>query len=206
MKFDIVVAGVGGQGVRSTAAILAASALHAGLEVLQSHTAAILERPGSAVVHIRTADHAIDRETILPGEADLVLALEPLDAARSLELLSPGGAVISATEPVPNVPGYPEVNDLLWSILKRPAGFIIDANRIARQAGGIRAANVVLVGAAADFLPVEPENLRRAVADLFESFGPRVVEVNLAAFDAGRQSLRHRELVDEFDTFTGICH
>lgn len=201
MKFDIIIAGVGGQGVLSIGSIISASAMRAGLRAVQSEVHGMSQRGGAVVAHLRLADREIFSPTIAHGQADLILGLEPLETLRYLDYLSPGGTLITATEPVKNISDYPEIDDVLWGVLRHPRGHLIEATKIAREAGNVRAANVVMVGAAADFLPIDAAIIRAAIADAFLSKGERIVEVNLKAYDAGRSALQHREVVDEFETF-----
>lgn len=206
MKYDIVIAGIGGQGVTTAARILAEGARRAGLRALRSKPQHPAGRGGAVMVHVRIGTAEPEGDVIPDGQADLILALEPLESMRHLHLLSPAGAVVSATEPVQNIPRYPDSDELLLGILKMPAGFVIDATAIAGRSGGVRAANVALLGAAAGFVPMDPSDLREAIAEVLVGKTPQVVELNLAAFEAGRAALRHREVVDEFDTFAIVCH
>jgi indolepyruvate ferredoxin oxidoreductase beta subunit len=201
VKFDIIIAGVGGQGVLSIGTIISASAMRAGLRAVQSEVHGMSQRGGAVVAHLRLADREIFSPTIAPGQADLILGLEPLETLRYLDHLSPAGTLITSTEPVKNIPDYPEIEEVLWTVLRQPRGHLIDATRIAREAGSSKAANVVMVGAATDYLPVEAETIRGAIADAFRSKGVSVVETNLRAYEAGRSALQHREVVDEFETF-----
>jgi indolepyruvate ferredoxin oxidoreductase, beta subunit len=201
MKFDIIIAGVGGQGVLSIGAIISAAAMRGGLLAVQSEVHGMSQRGGAVVSHLRLADIGIHSPTITRGSADLILGLEPLEALRYVDSLSAGGALISATEPVQNIPDYPPMEEVLWSILRLPRGHLIEAAKIAREAGAAKAANVVIVGAATDFLPIDAGEVRCAIADAFRAKGERLVDVNLAAFEAGRRALQHREVVDEFETF-----
>ena len=201
MKFDIIIAGVGGQGVLSIGAIISAAAMRGGLRAVQSEVHGMSQRGGAVVSHLRLSDVGIHSPTIPHGSADLILGLEPLEALRYVDSLSAGGALISATEPVSNIPDYPPMKEVLWSILRLPRGHLIDAAKIARETGAVMAANVVIVGAATDFLPIDAGEVRCAIADAFRSKGERLLDVNLAAFEAGRRALQHREVVDEFETF-----
>jgi indolepyruvate ferredoxin oxidoreductase beta subunit len=201
VKFDIIIAGVGGQGVLSIGAIISASAMRAGLRAIQSEVHGMSQRGGAVLAHLRLSDREIFSPTIAHGQADLILGLEPLETLRYLEYLSPGGTLISASEPLKNIPDYPDIDDVLWGILRHPRGHVLEATRIAREAGSVKAANVVMVGAATDFLPIDDVTIRGAIADAFASKGERVAEVNLRAYDAGRNALHHREVVDEFETF-----
>ncbi len=201
MKFDIIVAGVGGQGVLSLASILSTCAMRASLHATQSEVHGMAQRGGAVEAHLRLADHAIYSPTIAQRQADLILALEPLEALRHFDLLSPPGSVISASEPVRNIETYPELTEVHSKILALPRGYLIDATKIARLAGAVQAVNVVMIGAAADFLPLEPDLIRDTIAEVFRSRGEPVVATNLKAYDEGHNALRHSEIVSEFETF-----
>lgn len=199
MKFDIIVAGVGGQGVLSIGAIISATAMRGGLRAVQSEVHGMSQRGGAVVSHLRLADGDIHSPTIARGGADLILGLEPLETLRYVDSLAAGGSLISATEPVRNIPDYPPIEEVLRSILQLPHGHLVEAAKLAREAGAVQAANVVMVGAAADFLPINAAELRCTIADAFRSKGERLVDVNLAAYEAGRRALQRREVVDEFE-------
>jgi indolepyruvate ferredoxin oxidoreductase beta subunit len=204
MKYDVVVAGVGGQGALSVASIIARSATRAGLHAVQSEVHGMSQRGGAVVAHLRIANHEIHSATIGSGQADLILSLEPLESLRYLSFLSKGGSVLTASEPMRNIPDYPDLDEILSRILALPRGTYIDAAYLARQAGSTKAANIVMVGAASDLLPMDPADIRVVIEETFRCKGDKVVQANLAAFDAGRESFRHREVVDEFETFAGV--
>lgn len=206
MKYDIILAGIRGQGIRTAATVLTSAAAHAGLTVLRSDVVAMSQRTDGAHVRIRFADQPIESDVIGLGQADLILALEPLEALRYLELLSPAGAVVSSSAPVPNIAVYPDVPELLWSIMTLPAGFLVDTGRLARDAGSERVSNLVMVGAVADFLPMEPAEVHAAIDEVFVEKGEYIADCNHTAYDIGRSALRHREVVDEFDTLAGVRH
>ncbi len=204
MKYDIIIAGVGGQGVLSIGTIISASALRAGLRAVQSEVHGMSQRGGAVTAHLRLADREIHSPTIAPGQADLILGLEPLESLRYIDHLSPAGTLITASEPVKNIPDYPDIEEVLWEVLRQPRGYLIDATKIALESGSAKAANVVMVGAATDFLPIEAETIRGAIAEGFHVKGDRVVQTNLMAYEAGRSALQHREVVDEFETFAFV--
>lgn len=206
MKYDIVVAGLGGQGVVTAAAIIAAAARRAGLQAMQSEQEGVSERGGTVVSYLRLSDAPIAEKTIGRGTADLLLALEPLESRRYLGYLSLSGALVASSDPVLNVPNYPNLDEILLSILQLPRGFIVDATKMAKECGGAQVANIVLAGAATDFLPLTIDDLRGAIVEKFQPKGERVVNVNLEAFEKGRSALRHREMVDEFETLGHAVH
>jgi indolepyruvate ferredoxin oxidoreductase, beta subunit len=187
MKFDIVLAGVGGQGVLSLSSIIAAGALDAGLHVKQSEVHGMAQRGGSVTAHLRLADGPVESELVPAGVASMILSLEPVESLRYLHYLAPRGVVITASEPVVNVPDYPDRETLLAAIGGLPRAVIVDATRLARQAGLARATNMVMAGAAAPLLPVPAAALERCIRAQFARKGDAIVEQNLAAFRAGQE-------------------
>jgi indolepyruvate ferredoxin oxidoreductase beta subunit len=185
MKYDVILAGVGGQGVLSVAACIARGALKAGLAVRQSEVHGMAQRGGAVQAHLRLSDRPIFSDLVPRGAADMILGMDPLESLRFLEYLSPGGVLVTATEPFDNIPDYPPAPELLEAIRGLPRHRLVDASVLAREAGSARAANMALVGAASDYLPLERARLEEAIAELFAGKGPAVVEANLKAFAAG---------------------
>jgi indolepyruvate ferredoxin oxidoreductase beta subunit len=188
MKFDIVLAGVGGQGVLSVSAVIASAAMEAGLQVKQSEVHGMAQRGGAVLANLRLADAPIASDLIPRGRASLVLSMEPLESLRYLEFLSPDGSLITSSNPVKNIPDYPPIDDLLAQVRRVPHAVVIDAETLARRAGSVRAVNMVMVGAASSVLPLDPGLLERYIAAWFTSKGPQVVDQNLQAFRAGREA------------------
>ncbi|OFZ21275.1 MAG: indolepyruvate oxidoreductase [Bdellovibrionales bacterium GWB1_55_8] len=187
MKYDIVFAGVGGQGILSVAATIASAAISENLHVKQSEVHGMSQRGGAVTGTLRISDSEIHSPLVPLGTADLILSIEPLESLRYLEYLSPEGQLVTAIAPVQNIgTNYPLMEEVLTEIRRLPNSRQIDAERLAREAGSTRAANMVLVGASAAVLPLQPESLRNAVRKLFERKGSSIVEMNLKAFEAGR--------------------
>ena len=188
MKFDIVLAGVGGQGVLSVSAVIASAAMEAGLEVKQSEVHGMAQRGGAVLAHLRLADHEIASDLIPRGRASLILSMEPLESLRYLAYLSPAGALITSVNPVTNIPDYPPLEDVLASIRRVPRAVLLDSDRLARRAGSVRATNMVIVGAASRVLPLDASLLERYIARRFASKGEKVVDMNVNAFRGGREA------------------
>lgn len=186
-RLDAVLAGVGGQGVLSLGAVIAGAAAEAGLWVKQGEVHGMSQRGGAVEAHLRIAERPVRSDLVGRGAADLILSLEPVEALRHLKLLKPDGIVVTATEPVPNVPDYPEIETVLERLRSLPGSVLVEAGRLAREAGSAKAANAVLVGAAAHLLPVPPQALENEIRRAFEAKGERVVEANLEAFLLGRE-------------------
>lgn len=189
MTFDIVLAGVGGQGVLSLSSIIAAAALDAGLFVKQSEVHGMAQRGGAVTAHLRLSDRRIASDLVPLGSAAMVLSLEPLESLRYLAYLSLDGALVTATQPIDNLDDYPPIEELLQSIRSLPHAFPIDAAAIAKRAGLTRATNMVMAGAASRWLPLPASALERCIEGRFGQKGPAVVRNNLMAFRAGMEEV-----------------
>jgi len=188
MTFDIILAGVGGQGVLSVSAIIASSAMQEGLAVKQSEVHGMSQRGGEVLANLRIADHPIASDLIPRGSAALLLSMEPLESLRYLDYLALDGTLITATEPVVNIGDYPPIENVLAQVRRLPRAILVDAEQLARHAGSARATNMVMVGAASHLLPVSFESLEHFVQTMFAAKGAKVVETNLTALRAGRDA------------------
>jgi indolepyruvate ferredoxin oxidoreductase beta subunit len=188
MKYDIILAGVGGQGVLSVSAIIASSAMEEGLRVKQSEVHGMSQRGGEVLANLRLSDRPIFSDLISLGTASMVLGMEPLETLRYLRYLDPAGAVIASSDPVVNIPDYPALDTLLAQVRSLPRAVVIDAERLAREAGSARATNMVMVGAASHHLPVQVTTLEHFIENMFSRKGDRIVQTNLKAFRAGREA------------------
>lgn len=186
MKCDIVLAGVGGQGVLSISAIIAWSAMQAGLQVKQSEVHGMSQRGGAVQAHLRISDEPIASDLIPRGKADLILSMEPMEALRYVDWLDPSGTLVTAARPFENIANYPDLDGIHAAIRKLPRAILVESEKLAREAGSARASNMVLIGAAADLLPIPPEAIADFIKKRFESKGEKVVESNLRAFELGR--------------------
>jgi indolepyruvate ferredoxin oxidoreductase beta subunit len=187
MKFDIVLAGVGGQGVLSLSSIIASGAMKEGLFVKQSEVHGMAQRGGAVLANLRLSDKPIASDLIPKGSAAMILSMEPLESLRYLSFLRPDGALITSTTPVVNIPDYPNLEELLAKIRNVPGSILVDSDHIAKVAGSARAANMVMVGAASHLLPVKVDTMEHYIEGTFKKKGEQVVAVNLKAFRAGRE-------------------
>ncbi len=188
MKFDIILAGVGGQGVLSVSAVIASAAMAEGLHVKQSEVHGMSQRGGEVLANLRLADAPVASDLVPRGTALLILSMEPVEGLRHLEYLAADGRLVTAAEPVTNIPNYPPIDEVLAQIRRLPSAVLVDAERLARQAGSARATNMVMVGAASPWLPVRLETIERFVRSLFAAKGAKVVETNVRALYAGRDA------------------
>lgn len=191
MNYNIILAGVGGQGGLSISVVIARAAISFGLFVKQSEVHGMSQRGGEVLAHLRISDKTIQSPTIPHGSADLILAFEPLEALRYIPWLSADrGAVVSASTPVRNIAGYPEIADIIAELKKLPNHRIIDADAVAKSAGSAKAANVALVGAAADLLPIPADAIEREIASLFARKGEALIQANVRAFRDGKAQFK----------------
>jgi indolepyruvate ferredoxin oxidoreductase beta subunit len=188
MKKDIILAGVGGQGTLSIAAIIAHAAVAAGLSVRQGEVHGMAQRGGAVLAHLRLSDRVIVSDLVPQGSADLIISMEPVESLRYAPWLSPGGALISAAEPFVNIGDYPDIAVILKVIASFPVSRIVEAEALAREAGLARAVNMVMVGAASPFLPLSEKILEDTIAAMFADRDPSVGTANIRAFNLGRRA------------------
>jgi indolepyruvate ferredoxin oxidoreductase beta subunit len=189
MKYDIILAGVGGQGVVSLSSIIAWGGMKEGKHVHQSEVHGMSQRGGSVQATLRVSDQPIPGCLVPQGTASMILAMEPLEALRYLPYLAPNGVMITSTAPIKNIPNYPDLDALLAKIRALPIKTILlDADDIARKSGSLKAANVVMVGAASHALPLSADTLLSCIRETFAAKGEKIVDANIAAFTAGREA------------------
>ena len=186
MKHDIILAGVGGQGILSIAALLGYAAKEEGLNLKQAEVHGMSQRGGEVQSHLRISDRLIYSDLVPSGGADMILSVEPMESLRYLSYLSPDGWLITNTTPLVNISSYPEAEKIMAEIAKLPRRVTIDADSIAKEIGSRRSVNVVMAGAASPFLTLSFETLKESVRAIFDRKGPEVVEKNIAALQAGR--------------------
>ena len=188
MTYDILLAGVGGQGVLSLAAIIAESAMAEGLFVRQSEVHGMSQRGGGVSAHLRLSDTKIAGDLIPRGKADMILSMEPLESLRYLEWLKADGALISASEPFTNISNYPDLEMLYKKIALLPKVHLVKTAELAKQAGNAKAVNMVLSGAALKFLPLKLQTVENSVQRRFAQKDPKLVEINLKALELGQNA------------------
>lgn len=189
MKTDIILAGVGGQGILSIAAAIGAAALNNRLFIKQAETHGMSQRGGDVQSFLRLSDEPIYSDLIPLGKADLILSAEPMEALRYLPYLKEGGMVVTNSTPFPNIPDYPEPENLLNRLRALPHCIIVDADTLAQEkAGHVRAGNFVMLGAASPFIGIPFQYLEEGVRCLFAPKGETVVQMNLQALYAGQKA------------------
>ena len=185
MNTDIILSGVGGQGILSIATIIGAAAIKEKLYIKQAEVHGMSQRGGDVQSNLRISSDPISSDLIPLGKADLIISLEPMEAMRYLPYLKKDGWIITNTAPFINIPNYPELQELLDSIKPIDHHVSLDVDTIAKEVASPRAANIVLLGAASPFLGIEVEKIEEGIRNVFGRKGEAIVEMNLKAFRAG---------------------
>ena len=186
MKKDIILSGVGGQGILSIATVIGRAALREDLSLKQAEVHGMSQRGGDVQSHLRLSTGDIFSDLIPKGECDLILSLEPMEALRYLPWLSKDGWIVTNSNPFVNIPDYPPIEEVMADLQSVPNVMTIDCDAVARSAAAPRGANMVLLGAAAGVLGIlGPDELREGISEVFARKGEAVVTSNIAAFDAG---------------------
>jgi len=187
MKADIILAGVGGQGILSIATALGEAALADGLLIKQAETHGMSQRGGAVYSHMRISDKPISSDLIPGGSADLILSVEPMESLRYLPFLSEKGYLVTNITPFVNISNYPDIEKVLAEISKFPRCVAIDADAVAKEVGSARASNMVMLGAASPFIDIEFSKIEEGIRRIFARKGEDIVNMNLEALRRGRQ-------------------
>lgn len=193
MKTDIILSGVGGQGILSIAAVIGDAALKEGLYMKQAEVHGMSQRGGDVQSNLRLSDEPIASDLIPKGHADLIISLEPMESLRYLPYLKKEGWLVTNSRPFVNIPNYPEIESVNAELDKLPHKVVLDVEEIAKEAGSVRAANIVMLGAATPFIGIEYDKIEAGIRQIFGRKGEDIVNMNLKALKAGydlAQSLR----------------
>ncbi|MBP3374006.1 MAG: indolepyruvate oxidoreductase subunit beta [Bacteroidaceae bacterium] len=186
MKKDIILCGVGGQGILSIATVIGEAATRNGLCLKQAEVHGMSQRGGDVQSHLRLSTDEIWSDLIPHASADLVISMEPMESLRYLAWLSANGTVVTSSKPFVNIPDYPAAELLQGELAALPSVVSMDIEQIARDLSSPRSANMVLLGMAAPYIGIlQIEQLRDAIITVFSRKGQAVVDANLKAFDAG---------------------
>ncbi len=185
MKKDIVLGGVGGQGILTIAATIGTAAVNNGLFLKQSEVHGMSQRGGDVMSNIRVSSNEVFSDLIAEGTADVIIAVEPMEALRHFKMLKNGGWLITNKKPFVNITNYPELDTVLAKIDSLDNHIIIDADTIAKELGSVKAANIVMLGAAIPFIGLDISMLEGALGVLFGRKGQDVVDLNISALKAG---------------------
>ncbi|HUU86001.1 MAG TPA: indolepyruvate oxidoreductase subunit beta [Phycisphaerae bacterium] len=198
MKANVILAGVGGQGILSTAYCLCNAALKRGLNFKQAEVHGMAQRGGAVVSHLRISPDTIYSDLVSYGEADLLLSIEPLECLRYAQYLSAGGSMVTSCAPVLNIGDYPELDGVLKRVAEFREHILLDTTYLSAAAGSGRAANMVMLGAGGRALGFSIAELEGQVRTLFSGKSERVVEANCKALRVGALAARlYRERLEQ---------
>lgn len=186
MKKDIILSGVGGQGILTIATIIGEAATNSGLMLKQAEVHGMSQRGGDVQSNLRLSDKEIASDLIALGCADMIISLEPMEALRYLPYLNKNGWIITSSSPIKNIPNYPEEETLVAELKSFANVILLDVEKIAKENNMPKCSNVILLGAAAHVLNIiTPEQLREGIGRVFAAKGGTIVEINNKAFDIG---------------------
>jgi hypothetical protein len=191
MKIDIVLAGVGGQGILSIATILGAAALKENLYLKQAEVHGMSQRGGDVQSNLRISSSPIASDLIPLGGADLIVSLEPMEALRYLPYLSKKGWIVTNTNPFVNIDNYPEMENVMGELESQDNVVAFNMDDMAKEVASPRSSNMVLLGACAPFIEMEPEKIEDGIRSVFGAKGEAIVESNIKAFRAGMEYTRN---------------
>jgi indolepyruvate ferredoxin oxidoreductase beta subunit len=186
MKSDIILSGVGGQGILSIAAVVGMAALENHLYLKQAEVHGMSQRGGAVQSHLRISEKEIASDLIPEGSADLIISVEPMESLRYLPWLKENGWLVTNTTPFVNISDYPDMKELLAEIEKVPHQIALNADEMARQVKSPRSSNIVVLGAASPFLDIPYQSLKNGIQKIFGRKGERIVQLNIEALKAGR--------------------
>ena len=191
MKRDIILAGVGGQGILSIATVIGDAALSEGLYLKQAEVHGMSQRGGDVQSNLRLSSEPIHSDLIAKGGADLIISLEPMEALRYMEYLKEDGWIVTSSVPFVNIPNYPALEEVLSHVQAFEHHVLLDVEQLAKEAGApAQAANMVLLGAAIPRLGIEYDKVIAGVKRIFERKGEKVVSANIAAIEAGYKAVK----------------
>lgn len=186
MKKDIILCGVGGQGILSIATIIGEAATKAGVKLKQAEVHGMSQRGGDVQSNLRLSTENIWSDLIPQGKADLIISMEPMEALRYMEFTNEDTWVITSSNAFVNIPNYPELDKVIAELDKLPHVQKMAIEDIAKENKMPRGANMILLGMAAPYLEIiSPEQLREAIKTIFARKGDAVVGSNIKAFNIG---------------------
>ena len=191
MKKDIILAGVGGQGILTIATIIGDAAAAAGVNLKQAEVHGMSQRGGDVQSNLRLSTETIYSDLIKQGAADMIISMEPMEALRYLPYLSEEGVVVTSSNAFKNIPNYPDEEALMSELQALPRVSVLPIEDLAKGNSMPKSANVVLLGMAAKYIEIlSPEQLRESIKRVFASKGEKIVEMNCQAFDLGLNAVK----------------
>jgi len=188
MKTDIIISGVGGQGILSIAATIGLAAIDHGLYLKQSEVHGMSQRGGAVQSHLRISSEKVISDLIPLGEADMILSVEPLESLRYLPWLSENGWLVTNTKPFVNIDNYPSTESIINEIKKLKHYIAIDADETAHSVSSPKSSNMVILGAASNYIDIPEQSFLIAIEKLFFRKGNNIVNGNIKAFLEGKKS------------------
>ena len=190
MKTDIILCGVGGQGILSIATIIGEAAMKENLYIKQAEVHGMSPRGGDVQSNLRISSTPINSDLIGLGQCDVIISMEPMEALRYLPYLHKDGWIITSSTPFVNIPNYPDMNDIMAEYAKLDKVIMLDIEKLAKENGVPRSANVILLGAAQRALGIDYEKVEAAIARVFGRKGEAVVAANIKALAIGKEAQR----------------
>ena len=187
MKTDIILCGVGGQGILSIATIIGEAAMNENLYIKQAEVHGMSQRGGDVQSNLRISDKPIASDLIAKGKADVIISMEPMEALRYLPFLNEEGWIITSASPFVNIPNYPKMAVIEHDLKKLPHVIMLDIEQLAKDNGVPRSANVILLGAAQKALNIEYDKLEAVIQRVFARKGKTIVEANIKALAIGKE-------------------
>jgi indolepyruvate ferredoxin oxidoreductase beta subunit len=186
MKSNIILSGVGGQGILTIAAVIDIAALLQNLQIKQSEVHGMSQRGGAVQSHVRISDERIYSDLIPMGKADLILSVEPMELLRYIPYLNKKGWIVTDSSTFENIVDYPDKYDLFKQIKTYNNHIVVNAKQEAKKLGNSKVANMILLGAAASFLPLKEDNLIEAIRVFFKGKSQKIAKTNIEAFKVGQ--------------------
>jgi len=188
MKYDIIISGVGGQGILSIATTIGLAAIENGLYLKQAEVHGMSQRGGAVQSHLRISSGEVISDLIPLGEADMILSVEPMESLRYMPWLSEKGWLVTNSRPFVNIDNYPPLDEVLNEIRKWNYHVAIDADEIAHSIHSARSSNMVILGAASNFISIPEDSFLRAIEKMFMKKGRDVIDLNIKAFSEGKNA------------------
>jgi len=187
MKTDLILAGVGGQGILTIAATVGMAALKKDLFLKQSEVHGMSQRGGAVQSHMRFSENEIASDLISLSSADLIISVEPMEGLRYLSYLNNNGWLITNTHPFINIRNYPDIDKLMDEIKLVKNHIALDADAMAKEIKSIRSSNIIMLGAASPFINIDYKLLEEGLRAIFSRKGDKVVDINIKALKIGRE-------------------
>ncbi|MCF8346962.1 MAG: indolepyruvate oxidoreductase subunit beta [Bacteroidales bacterium] len=195
MKTDIILSGVGGQGILSIAAVIGMAAIDSGLYVKQAEVHGMSQRGGAVQSHLRISDQPVYSDLIPAGSCDMILSVEPMESLRYVPFLTTEGWLVTNSRPFVNIDNYPDENYLFDEIRKTVNNVLIDADQIASEVGSKKVSNIVMLGAASSFLGLRFDTLEESIQTIFSRKGEEIVRLNIDALRAGKEAAEKQRML-----------